>query len=360
MKSYYVKDLTASLALNNEPFAIAEVSKAEDKFGKPYLKLILADKTGKVEAKIWNDKLIRIDQKICVAGSIVLVTAKVEEFKGKMQINIADLKKADENKLDEFIESSIFDADEMMAELENYVNGIKHNSLRGILQEMFLNENFKRSYRVWPAAKSVHHDFRSGLLQHVLEMLTIAHSMKRFYPMVNYDILTAGIILHDIGKFQEFDVQGIGTEYSKKGILAGHIPLGAMEFQKYAQGKLSEDLYYHMIHMILAHHGEVQYGSPVVPATIEAVMLAYIDRLSDKARCAVQAVEDITEDREFGNYNIWMENARFWRGGNYDELTEPEATSKEAEEDPIPEIDIKLVTDEKGDQLVFKTGGDNE
>ena len=217
---------------------------------------------------------------------------------------------------------------------------------------MFQDESFKRSYKFWPAAKSVHHDFRSGLIQHVLEMLNIAYSMKKFYPMVNYDIVTAGIILHDIGKFQEFDVKGIGTEYSKKGILVGHIPLGAMEFEKYAKGRLSEDLYYHMIHMILSHHGEVQFGSPVVPATVEAVMLAYIDRLSDKARCAVQAIEDITEDKEFGNYNIWMENARFWRGGNYDELEDiNEEIDTVAEED----TEIKLVTDKKGDQLIFTT-----
>jgi len=353
MKTYYIKDLSASLVLNQEPFAISEVTKAEDKFGKPYLKIILADKTGKVEGKVWNDKLIRIDPKICVAGIVVLVTAKVEEFKGKMQINIADLKRADETRLDDFIESSEFDSDVMMGELMDYLSQIKHNSLRTIIEEMFLDEEFKRSYKFWPAAKSVHHDFRSGLLQHVLEMLNIAYSMKRFYPMVNFDIVTAGIILHDIGKFQEFDVQGVGTEYSKKGILVGHIPLGALEFQKYAKGKISEDLYYHMIHMILSHHGEIQYGSPVVPATVEAVMLAYIDRLSDKARCAVQAIEDITEDKEFGNYNIWMENARFWKGGNYDELSEPDASSKEAEQ--ALEEEIKLKVEEEGDQLIFTT-----
>lgn len=352
MKTYYVKDLTSSLSLNLEPFAIAEVTKAEDKFGKAYLKLVLADKTGKVEAKIWNDKLVKIDPKLCVAGRIVLVTAKVEDYRGKAQLNIIDLKAADESKLDDFIESSIFDPDEMMAELMGFVAQIKHNSLRSILEEMFADQNFSRSYKFWPAAKSVHHDFRSGLLQHVLEMLNIAYSMKKFYPTVNYDIVTAGIILHDIGKFQEFDVQGIGTEYSKKGILVGHIPLGAMEFEKYAKGRLSEDLYYHMIHMILSHHGEIQYGSPVVPATVEAVMLAYIDRLSDKARCAVQAIEDITEDREFGNYNIWMENARFWRGGNYDELEDINAEiDTVAEED----TEIKLVTDKQGDQLIFTT-----
>ncbi len=352
MKTYYVKDLTTALTINLEAFAISEVVKAEDKFGKPYLKIVFADKTGKVEGKIWNDKLIKIDSKLCVPGTIVLVSAKVEDYRGKVQLNIIDLKRADESKLDEFIESSAFDADEMMTELMGYVAQIKHKTLKSIVEEMFSDESFKRSYKFWPAAKSVHHDFRSGLLQHVLEMLNIAYSMKKFYPMVNYDIVTAGIILHDIGKFQEFDVQGVGTEYSKKGILVGHIPLGAMEFEKYAKGKLSEDLYYHMIHMILSHHGEVQYGSPVVPATIEAVMLAYIDRLSDKARCAVQAIEDITEDREFGNYNIWMENARFWRGGNYDELEDINAEiDTVAEED----TEIKLVSDKQGDQLIFTT-----
>lgn len=352
MKTYYIKDLKSSLTLTLEPFAIVEVNKAEDKFGKSYLKLVLADKTGKVEAKIWNDTLQKIDQKLCVAGCIVLVSAKIEEYRGKIQINIIDLKEAKDDNIDDFVETSAFDAEEMMIELMGYVSQIEHKTLREILEEMFKNEDFKRSYKFWPAAKSVHHDFRSGLLQHVLEMLNIAHSMKRFYTHVNYDILTAGIILHDIGKFQEFDVSGVSTEYSKKGILVGHIPLGAMEFEKYAKGKLSEDLYYHMIHMILSHHGEVQFGSPVVPATVEAVMLAYIDRLSDKARCAVQAIEDIGEDKEFGNYNIWMENARFWRGGNYDEL---ENINKKIDEVAEEDVEIKLTSDDQGDQLIFTT-----
>lgn len=357
MKSLYIKDLTAMFGLNREPFAIGEAVRAEDKFGKPYLKLVLVDKTGRIEAKIWNDKLMKINPKICEAGCIVLVTGKVEDYKGKLQINIIDLAECTDMKLDEFVETSEFDTDEMYRDLMHYVDGISHNGLKGVLLEMFKDEEFVKNYKTRPAAKSVHHDFRSGLIQHVLEMLDIAYSMKRFYPMANYDILTAGIILHDIGKFEEMDINGLMTEYSKKGMLVGHISLGAMKFSRYAIGKLSEDLYYHVLHMILSHHGELQYGSPVVPATIEAVMLSYIDRLSDKARCAVKAVREIGEDREFGNYNMFMENARFWKGGNYDDLISLQSPDPSDDVKEESHTEINLVTDE-GDQLIFTT--DNE
>lgn len=342
MKTFYVTDLTNGLSLSGEAFAIAEVMRMTDKYERPYLKLVLADKTGKVDAKIWNDALAKSDQKIFKEGSVILIDGSVEDYRGKIQVTITSAKRADESKLDDFIEKSQFDATEMMSELMSYIEKIEHKALRSVVQEMFQDEVFKTSYKFWPAAKSVHHDFRSGLLQHVLEMLNIAYSMKKFYPMANYDILTAGIILHDMGKFEEFSINGISTEYSKKGILVGHIPLGALTFDKYAKGKLSEDLYYHMLHMILAHHGEQQYGSPIVPATIEAVMLSYIDRLSDKARCAVQAVEDISPGEEFGKYNPWMENARFWKGGNYDDISEEleETLDKQNEE---------------GDQLIFSS-----
>lgn len=355
MKSIYIKDLSNSLIINKEPFAIGEVVKAEDKFGKPYLKLVLVDRTGRIEAKIWNDKLVRINPKICEAGCIVSITGKVEEYRGKFQINILEMDECTDLNIDDFIETSDFDSEEMFKDLMHYIDGITHSGLKNVILEMFKDENFVNNYKTRPAAKSVHHDFRSGLIQHVLEMLDIAHSMKRFYPMVNMDILTAGIVLHDIGKFEEMEINGLITEYSKKGMLVGHISLGAMRFSQYALGKISEDLYYHVLHMILSHHGELQYGSPVVPATVEAVMLSYIDRLSDKARCAVKAVREIGEEKEFGSYNIFMENARFWKGGNYDDEIDLQVVDSDNTQEKVTEIDLVKNT---GDQLIFTA--DNE
>lgn len=343
MKTFYVKDLQKGMILDKETFAISEFNKAQDKTGKDYANVVLADKTGRIPAKIWADKLIQLDQSSLTPGAIVIISAKVEEFRGNMQLNILDLSKADETKLDDYMESSEFDPEEMYKELMSYVDAVKHPGLNSILKEMFSDKEFVNNYKYRPAAKSVHHDFRSGLIHHVLEMLTIAKSMQRFYPTANYDILYTGIILHDIGKFEEMSVNGLGTEYTKKGTLVGHISLGSLTFTKFAQGKITEDLYLHVLHLILSHHGEIQYGSPVVPSTLEAVILSYADRLSDKARTAVKALRDISSGKEFGNYNIFMENARFWRGGDY---------YGEGSDQSAPSVN------ESGDQLIFAT--DNE
>ncbi len=187
---------------------------------------------------------------------------------------------------------------------------------------MFSDKDFLNTFKYRAAGRSIHHDFRSGMLQHVLEMLSIANSLKRFYSMVNFDILKAGIILHDVGKFEELETDGVGTNYTKKGSLLGHITIGVMIFEKYGGKDLPEDIYLHICHLILSHHGENQYGSPVVPATVEAIMLTYIDRLSSKARTAVKAVKEVQSDKEFGNPNMWLENGRFWKGGNYSEETD--------------------------------------
>jgi len=333
MKTLYIKDLERNLLITGETFALSEVEKAEDKNGKLYYKVLLGDKTGKLSGKIWNDKINQIDLKALTVAQIVQIQAKVEEYQGKLQLNIYQLSGVDESKLDEFLESSEYDSDEMMAELLNEVEMIKHNGIKKVLKNVFSDEEVLRKFKYAVAAKSIHHDFRSGLIQHVLEMITISKSLKRFYPNLNYDILTAGIILHDIGKIQEMDSTGLSTNYTKAGGLVGHIVLGIMILEQYGGKELPEDYFLHISHLILSHHGALEMGSPVLPSTPEALALTYLDNLSSKIRASLQEISKIPKEKEFSNPYMFLQNARLWKGSNNDlDLKNNTSVVKEGEQ----------------------------
>ncbi len=315
MKTLYVKDLKKGDVFNGETFVIIESTRLLDKNEKPYYNLVLGDKSGKVSAKIWNDLLIKIDSKILKPEKILAFEGRVDEYKGVIQLVISNIEQVDESELDDFIEKSEYDPEELLKELRNYVNSIQNDSLKKVVSNILQDEELLRKYKYWPAGNTIHHGFRSGLLQHVLEMLTILESMRKFYPNLNYDVMIAGIILHDMGKIEELS-GGLSSNYTKKGGLLGHITIGVELLNKYGKDLLDEDTYLHVAHIILSHHGQLQFGSPVVPSTPEAVAVSYIDGLSSKTRAALKIVSELGEEEEFSRPMFFMENARFWKNHN--------------------------------------------
>lgn len=353
MKTLYIKDLTKGLILSNETFALVSFEIAEDKSGKPYAKVTLADKTGKIDGKIWSDKLAAVERKDMKSGNIVMISGKIDEFRGTKQLTILEINRVDETRLEDFIESSDFSVDEMMTDLTARIEKMNDSQIKNVIKNILSDSEILRKFKFWPAARSLHHQFRSGLLQHVIEMITIADSMQKFYPRVNYDVLIAGIIMHDIGKIDELAVEGINIEYTKKGSLLGHITIGLQIFEKFARGNMSEDKLLHISHLILSHHGELEFGSPVVPATPEATMLSYIDNLSSKTKTHFAFVDQLQPD-EFSNPVSWLKNARLWnvkRDENNDEnpvVVEEsiETPSDEIETSEPDESDVELSDDE--------------
>ncbi|MCA9380636.1 HD domain-containing protein [Candidatus Dojkabacteria bacterium] len=313
MKTQYIKDLQRGQIFDGETFAIYEQSKAEDKNGNTYYSLVIGDKTGKLSSKIWNDALSNVDTKAIKEGNVVSISGKVDEYKGVPQIVIMELRAIDETSLEEFVESSMFDAEDMYKELLEEIESISYEPLRKVVNEIVTDKEIAPNLKYWPAATTVHHDFRSGLLQHILEMLTVAKGLERFYPDVDFDILTAGIVLHDLGKIYELDGKNLSVPYTKVGQLFGHIYMGTRLFEEHAKkAKLDEDVKDHVMHLILSHHGVLEYGSPVVPATPEAILLTNIDNVSAKARTADKALKEIGEDEEFGRRNFFLENTKIW------------------------------------------------
>ena len=338
MKNIFVKDLKKGDSVFDEDFLVLESDKALDKNGAEYLKITLVDNTGRIDGKVWSDKLSFLDKNIFTPGNLLTISSKVEEFKGVFQLNVTDARISDETNLDNFLESSVIPAEEMFEELIKEINTIKHSDLKKVVLAIVNDKTISETLKYLPASKTVHHEFRSGLLQHILEMIEISKSLRRFYPGINYDILTAGIVLHDLGKIQEFDYSGIGVKYSTSGSLIGHINLGVLTFTKFAEGKLDKDIYEHICHLILSHHGTHEFGSPVLPATTEAFALTNIDNLSAKARTADSATTLIIEGEEFSEYNKWLGGVRLWKAASIKKQDNDTKETKTAEPE-VPALD---------------------
>lgn len=333
MKTLYVKDLVKNQVFENEAFAIFQLHKATDKNGKPYYSLTLGDKTGSIPAKIWSDVLATINKKIIQPESVIGVSGKVSDYKGSLQLEVLDVFEVDETQLDEFIESSQYDPEDMMGTLKKHVKSIQNKDIKKVLDAMFADSELVRKFKFWPAGNSIHHGFRSGLLQHVLEMFDIANSLKHYYQDLNFDVLYAGIILHDIGKLEELS-GGISSNYTRVGGLQGHITIGVQMFLDHGGSELDENIKNHIIHLILSHHGKYEFGSPVVPSTPEAVALHYIDSLSSKTRGALNIVDQIPEGTEFSPPSFYLEGARFWKHHN-EGVEESQDSSSDNKQDQL-------------------------
>ncbi len=303
-KQLFINQLTKNQPVNEELFGINIVKHALDRNGKPYIDLELIDKTGTIKGKIWSDNLPYIDKSQLKEGNVVKITGTINEFNSKLQINITSLSKTEDFDLSDFISTTTKNIDLLMQDIQNTIDLIENPNLQNVLNEIL--QSHKDEIMKSPAAKSIHHNYIGGLVEHIVEMLKISDIVTKLYPEANKDIITAGIILHDIGKIYELEVNGFQINYTVKGKLLGHISLGLLLFHEIAKDKLEEKLYTQIEHIILSHHYTLEFGSPITPKTLEAVIVAKIDDLSSKARL-VQKILKNNEDndsnfapREFG------------------------------------------------------------
>ena len=260
---------------------------AMTKNGKEYENLILQDKTGQIDDKIWDPNSMGIGDfdeldYVQITGDIVL-------FNGQKQLNISRTIKVDENDVDksEYLPSTDKDIDEMMKELISIIDSVKNKYYKRVLE----NDIFVESFKVHSAAKSVHHGFIGGLLEHTLSVTKLCDFYTTAYPILNRDLLLTSAILHDIGKVYELS-EFPQNDYTDAGQLLGHIVMGSEivsdiiktipDFPKKQERELK--------HCILAHHGELEYGSPKKPALIEAIALNFADNTDAKLETMKEAL----------------------------------------------------------------------
>jgi len=285
MKDFYVVDAAKfDGAAVTSFFAVSSMSVREKKTGTgQYLALTLGDKTGTIEARMWED--IASAVATCSEGCYVKVQGQVSKYQGKWQITLTKMRLAAESEVDatDFVPATKFDIGEMWAELRGTVGEFKNAELRRLVFAFLDDEEIGAAYRAAPAAKMLHHAWIGGLLEHVVTLVRVCRATAPFYPEVDADLLVTGAILHDIGKTREL-YWGTTFGYTLEGQMIGHISIAQGMLREKVAGLpgFPEKLRVLVEHMILSHHGRYEFGSPKLPMTPEAVLLSALDDVEAK------------------------------------------------------------------------------
>ena len=269
-------------------FFVKSKSSGTGRTGKPYLSLVLMDATGEVEARIWDDALEW--DKAFREGDFIVIRAKVVSYQGRRQVNISELRRCSPEEVtpDDFFPSSRKNLEELFRELQEVIRSVRDPHLRELLELIFSDPDISRDFQTAPAAKSIHHVFRGGLLEHTLSVAKMADRVVAHYQdlenqRINRDLLVAGALLHDIGKIREISPSA-GFPYTTEGRLIGHIVLGAAMVRESIRAieGFPGELETLLLHMLISHHGLQEYGSPQPPMTLEAMVLYYLDDIDSK------------------------------------------------------------------------------
>jgi 3'-5' exoribonuclease len=321
MKSPYVNGLKPSQVPITTTFLVRSKEIRQKKTGEPYLSLQLGDRTGQVDAKMWDN----VDQVLDTfdRDDFVKVKGLVQIFQNRPQITIHNVRRLDDGEVDfaDYFPSSRRDPDEMWAELRAATAALANPHLKALVEALLDDEDVARRYRRAPAAKQIHHAYLGGLLEHVLSLCALARPVAAHYPNIDYDLLLTGVVLHDIGKIYELNYER-GFSYSDDGQLLGHmtIALRMMADTLRALPDFPPPLRTLVEHMILSHHGQLEFGSPKLPQFPEALLLHYLDDLDSKMECMRALIEN---DRQVeGNFTGWsapleravLKKDRYWNG----------------------------------------------
>lgn len=282
MKSPYVGTLSANDVVTAQ-FLVLSKEIRQKKSGEPYLSIHLADKTGEIEAKMWDN--VAEVMNTFERDDFVKVKGLVQVYQNRSQFTVHRLRRLEEHEVDfeDYVPCSDRDPEEMFAELRSIISNLRNAHLRSLLELTFADAALAKAYKMAPAAKSIHHACRGGLLEHVLSLCSLCRLTCAHYKNLDADLLISGAILHDIGKTEELSYSR-SFGYSSEGQLLGHIVIGL----RIIGSKLDQlpefprKLRTLVEHMIISHHGELEFGSPKVPVFPEAMLLHHLDNLDSK------------------------------------------------------------------------------
>ena len=285
---------------------------AVTKNGKPYESLILQDKTGTIDAKVWDPSSAGIAE--FRALDYIEVYGDVTSFQGALQVNVKRIRKCREGEFnpDDYLPVSKYNIEDMFEELTTYIGKLENKYLKQLLKAFFMEDKeFIRVFKLSSAAKTVHHGFVGGLLQHTLGVVRLCDYYCNAYPLLNRDLLICAAICHDIGKTREISLFP-QNDYTDEGQFLGHIMIGTemvadkiREIEGFPVTLASE-----LKHCILAHHGEYEFGSPKKPAIIEAVALNFADNTDAKLQTFTEILENSTETGWMGFNRLFDSNLK--------------------------------------------------
>ena len=264
-------------------FLVAEKHLFKTKEGKPFLKLILMNRTGRIEGTLWDNAEATYSR--YAHGQIIRIRGTVIVYRDELRIRLQSLSPVPEEevRIEEYLPSSHRDMKEMEDELHRIIRNIRNPFIRRLLEAVFRDPDIWEPFSRAPAAKSVHHAYRGGLLEHSLSLANLVRLISKNYPFLNEDLMLAGALTHDLGKAWELSPE-LGFEYTDQGRLLGHIVLGLdiMEKKIAAIPKFPTSLALQIKHLVASHHGELEFGSPKEPVTLEAFCLHALDNMDAK------------------------------------------------------------------------------
>ena len=289
----YIKDLRPGMQIS-EVYLVKSRQSAVTKNGKNYENVTLQDKTGKVDAKVWDPDNPGIND--FDAMDYVFVTGEIVQFQGRNQLNIRRARVAgeDEYQQDDYFPTSEYDPEAMYQKLLKYVDGVEKEPLRRLLNSFFRDPDFSTEFKKHSAAKTIHHGFIGGLLQHTLSVVQFCDFLAGQYPILKKDLLITAAMLHDIGKLKELSPFP-HNDYTDEGQLLGHIVIGYGMVKEHIQQipDFPKTLEAELEHCILSHHGELEYGSPKKPALAEAMALSIADNADAKLESLAEALDRV-------------------------------------------------------------------
>ncbi len=330
MKDIYITDLAAfdEGKLFNSFFLVLAKQQRATKTNKPYLNLILGDKTGQLEGRVWDLGDPRI-AKDFERGDIVKVRGSASRFDDRLQLKVDQLRKAAPAEVDktDLLPSTTYDVAALWRGLESSVQSLTNPDLKRLLNAVLADPAIAQAYREAPAARQLHHAWLGGLLEHVVSLLGLAEKVAAHYPQLDRDLLVTGVVLHDLGKIRELAWE-TGFDYTVEGVLLGHIQMGVDLVEKTiaALPDFPPRLRTLVLHMILSHHGKLEFGSPKLPMIPEALVLNFIDDLDAKMQAMKsefeksaregKAPDELTgkvwalDNRQLLNTKAWLEGEK--------------------------------------------------
>ncbi|MBO1625838.1 3'-5' exoribonuclease YhaM [Bacillus cereus] len=279
--------------------------------GKPFLTVILQDQSGDIEAKLWD--VSPEVEKQYVAETIVKVAGDIQNYKGRIQLRVKQIRVANANEItdiSDFVEKAPVKKEDMVEKITQYIFEMRNSNIQRLTRHL-LNKH-QNEFLEYPAATKNHHEFVSGLAYHVVSMLDLAKAISTLYPSLDKDLLYAGVILHDLGKVIELSGP-ISTTYTLEGNLLGHISIMVNEIGKAADElKIEGEEVLILQHIVLSHHGKAEWGSPKPPLVKEAEILHYIDNLDAKMNMMDRALGR-TKPGEYTERVFALDNRSFYK-----------------------------------------------
>lgn len=306
-KSVYVKDIKPGEKVN-ELFLVTEKNLAFSQKGTPYLNVRLKDKTGEVDGKIWENAIGW--DKLFSKGDVIKAQGGAVSFRSTVQLSITGIMKVEDSAIDiaEYLPVAKGDIDAMFDDLMAFVEQIETSCLRELLRLFFDEGEVAKLFKQAPAAKSFHHVYIGGLLEHTLSVIRLLDQVTKHYQGINRDLLITGGILHDIGKIYEYKYERM-FDYSDEGRLIGHIVIGLemLDARISTVEGFPTQLAMELRHLILSHHGTQEFGSPKRPKTPEALIVHFIDDLDAKVNAFQEFIQDSDDDSHWTPFHKLFE-----------------------------------------------------